>query len=116
LLKNFTIGLRIRRIPTRNGENIMADKELTCKECGKTFLFTEREQEFYKEKNFENEPQRCPECRSARKQALRGNRNNGPREMHTVICSGCGKETTVPFKPNGEKPVFCKECYEARKR
>ena len=41
----------------------MADKTLTCKDCGKEFVFTEGEQEFYKEKGFENEPQRCAECR-----------------------------------------------------
>ncbi len=37
----------------------MADKNITCKDCGKEFVFTEGEQEFYKEKGFENEPQRC---------------------------------------------------------
>ncbi|HNZ50611.1 MAG TPA: zinc-ribbon domain containing protein [Bacilli bacterium] len=92
----------------------MADKELTCKECGKTFLFTEREQEFYKEKQFQNEPHRCPECRYARKQALRLQR--GQREMHTIICDNCGKEATVPFKPSGDKPVYCQECYQATKQ
>jgi CxxC-x17-CxxC domain-containing protein len=89
----------------------MSDKSLVCKECGKTFLFTQQEQDFYKERNFENEPQRCPECRRARKQELRSRR----REMHTVICSDCGKETSVPFKPSGDKPVYCQECYQARK-
>jgi DNA-directed RNA polymerase subunit RPC12/RpoP len=46
----------------------MADKNLVCKDCGKDFVFTEGEQEFYKEKGFENEPVRCPDCRRARKQ------------------------------------------------
>lgn len=46
----------------------MADKTLVCKDCGKEFIFTEGEQEFYKEKGFENDPVRCPECRRARKQ------------------------------------------------
>jgi len=46
----------------------MADKTINCKDCGKEFVFTEGEQEFYKEKGFENEPQRCPDCRRARKQ------------------------------------------------
>lgn len=46
----------------------MADKAIICKECGAEFLFTEGEQAFYKEKGFENEPQRCPACRKARKQ------------------------------------------------
>lgn len=45
----------------------MADKELICKDCGATFVFTEGEQAFYKEKGFENEPQRCNACRRARK-------------------------------------------------
>ena len=53
----------------------MADKTLSCKDCGKEFVFTEGEQEFYKEKGFENEPQRCPDCRRARKQDRRNNDN-----------------------------------------
>ncbi len=51
----------------------MADKNLICKDCGKEFVFTEGEQEFYKEKGFENEPQRCIDCRRERKQ-----QNNKP--------------------------------------
>ena len=47
----------------------MEDKTLQCKDCGAEFVFTVGEQEFYKEKGFENEPQRCPECRRARKLA-----------------------------------------------
>jgi DNA-directed RNA polymerase subunit RPC12/RpoP len=46
----------------------MEDKTLVCKDCGKEFIFTVGEQEFYKEKGFENEPVRCPECRRSRKQ------------------------------------------------
>lgn len=46
----------------------MADKTLVCKECGKEFIFSEGEQQFYKEKGFENDPVRCAECRKARKQ------------------------------------------------
>lgn len=51
----------------------MADKTLTCKDCGNEFVFTQGEQDFYKEKGFENEPQRCPDCRKARK-SQRNNR------------------------------------------
>jgi hypothetical protein len=46
----------------------MPDKTLTCKDCNAEFVFSEGEQTFYKEKGFENEPQRCPDCRRARKQ------------------------------------------------
>ena len=45
----------------------MEDKTLTCRDCNQEFVFTAGEQEFYKEKGFENEPVRCPDCRRARK-------------------------------------------------
>lgn len=45
----------------------MPDKKIICKDCSKEFLFTEGEQAFYREKGFDNEPVRCPECRKARK-------------------------------------------------
>ena len=43
------------------------DKTIVCKDCGKEFIFTVGEQEFYKEKGFTNEPVRCKECRDKRK-------------------------------------------------
>lgn len=46
------------------------DKTLVCKECGKEFVFSASEQEFYESKGFTNEPGRCPACRQARKQRL----------------------------------------------
>ena len=35
-----------------------------------------------------------------------------PREMHKVTCADCGKETEVPFKPDGTRPVYCRDCYQ----
>lgn len=35
----------------------------------------------------------------------------GPRTMHRAICSGCGQSCEVPFRPTGEKPVFCSNCF-----
>lgn len=90
------------------------DRELTCKECGTTFTFTASEQAFYAEKGFQNDPSRCPSCRAARKAQMNGGRP--PREMHTAICSACGVETQVPFKPTEGKPVYCRECFQANKR
>lgn len=100
----------------------MADKNITCKNCNTTFVFTENEQAFYKEKGFENDPQKCPECRAAakRQQSSRGNSRGGfgrtEREMFPAVCAECGKTTTVPFKPNGEKPVYCKDCFQPSRR
>jgi CxxC-x17-CxxC domain-containing protein len=36
------------------------------------------------------------------------------RQMYQVICADCKKNTEVPFKP-GDRPVYCKECFSARK-
>ena len=45
----------------------MEDKTLVCVDCGNEFIFTAGEQEFYKEKGFDNEPKRCLDCRKAKK-------------------------------------------------
>ncbi len=82
------------------------DKTLVCKDCGEEFVFTAGEQEFYAEKGFENEPQRCKDCRIKHKQEIRAN-----RVMHTTVCAACGKEAQVPFEPRNERPVYCSECY-----
>jgi len=37
------------------------------------------------------------------------------REMHKVTCSDCGKETEVPFRPDGSKPVYCSDCFAKRR-
>jgi CxxC-x17-CxxC domain-containing protein len=42
--------------------------------------------------------------------------NFGPKEMHKATCTGCGKECEVPFKPSGDRPVFCKDCYKPKKK
>jgi len=39
----------------------------------------------------------------------------GPKEMHKAVCSDCGKECTVPFKPSGNRPVYCRDCFAKRK-
>ena len=70
------------------------DKTLKCKECGAEFVFTAGEQEFYAEKGFQNEPQRCKACRDARKNAARG-----PREYFTAV------------EPKSDRPVYCSECF-----
>ena len=90
------------------------DKVLTCKECGAEFTFSASEQEFYAEKGFQNEPARCPQCRAARKRQR--NNDRPEREMFSVVCAECGRETQVPFKPSEDRPVYCRDCYQARQR
>ena len=109
----------------------MADKTLTCRDCGTTFTFTEGEQDFYNQKGY-SEPTRCPDCRAAKKAARNGGGygdsyggNGGyggggggygrsERVMTQVVCANCGKDTEVPFVPRGDKPVYCSSCFQQR--
>ncbi len=56
----------------------MEDKKIVCKDCGKEFIFTIREQEFYNEKGF-TEPKRCKECRDKNKQNKKNFDNNNAK-------------------------------------
>ena len=82
------------------------DKTLICKECGQEFIFTAGEQEFYAEKGFVNEPQRCKPCRDARKNAAKAD-----REMFVATCAACGQEARVPFRPREDRAVYCSDCF-----
>ncbi len=44
-----------------------------------------------------------------------GGYGGGFREMHKATCADCKKECDVPFKPSGDRPVYCKECFSKRR-
>ena len=101
----------------------MPDKTLTCRECGSTFVFTAEEQDLFTQRGYTNEPRRCPTCREARRErngfSSGGGYNSGgggygqrEREMFQVVCASCGKDTEVPFQPRGDRPVYCRDCYD----
>jgi CxxC-x17-CxxC domain-containing protein len=94
---------------------MLSDKTLTCVDCGHEFTFTAGEQEFYASKGYTNEPRRCPRCRGARKSQQRDSRDSygSAREMHPAVCAECGRNTMVPFRPNGQKPVYCSDCFSS---
>lgn len=92
------------------------DKTLQCKDCGKDFIFSAGEQEFYAEKGFENEPVRCRDCRDARRRNRDGGEGRGQREMFEVVCAECGQTTQVPFQPRNDRPVYCRECFNAHRQ
>lgn len=45
----------------------LKDKVIKCKDCGREFVFSVRDQEFYKKMNFDKEPVRCKDCRISKK-------------------------------------------------
>jgi CxxC-x17-CxxC domain-containing protein len=112
------------------------DKSIVCVDCGQQFVHSADDQSRYAERGFTNEPKRCRECREKRKtQGGGGGRGRGSaggggggaggpggaggrpgRESYEVVCAECGAPTTVPFKPTEGRPVFCRDCFRARRR
>jgi len=120
------------------------DKTIVCVDCGAEFTFSADEQQRFAERGFTNEPKRCKTCRDAKKAQMggsgggggggfggggggrggygggggggRGGFGGGPRQMFPATCAGCGKQTEVPFKPSGSRPVYCRECFQAQRR
>lgn len=96
----------------------MPDVEITCADCGNTFPFTEREQDYYNERNL-SQPKRCKECRDARRSQFGGSSRGsgggggGDRQRFEITCDQCGKSDTVPFKPSSGRPVLCSDCFSA---
>jgi CxxC-x17-CxxC domain-containing protein len=90
------------------------DKVLKCAECGAEFVFTAGEQMFFADKGFKNEPKRCKACKAKRAE-VSGQGSNFQRTETKTVCSQCGKETTVPFKPTQGRPVYCRECFQQRR-
>jgi CxxC-x17-CxxC domain-containing protein len=37
------------------------------------------------------------------------------REYFMAICNECGKEAQLPFKPRGDRPIFCSECFDKKR-
>ena len=98
----------------------LSDKTLICVECGGEFIFTAGEQEFFQARGFGNEPKRCRSCRAVRRTEQRGGGGggggggmyqDGPREMYPITCAECSSEAMVPFRPRGDRPVYCSDCF-----
>ena len=91
----------------------LSDKTLVCVDCGGEFIFTVGEQEFFNSRGFINDPKRCQTCRSSRRSEQRG--FSGEREMFQINCAECGIEATVPFRPRGDRPVYCSDCFSRQR-
>ena len=102
------------------------DQVLTCADCGVDFVFAASEQEFFAQKGFTSAPKRCSSCRAQRRATGGGGSyasssgggynggggySRGPREMFDAVCARCGKDTQVPFRPTGARPVYCSDCF-----
>ncbi len=98
------------------------DIPLKCFECGAEYTFSVEEQQAFHAKGHNHPPKRCPACRAARAARKPDYQTEKDklfsltpppvtRQMYTVTCSSCNKETQVPFEPRAGRPVYCSDCY-----
>jgi CxxC-x17-CxxC domain-containing protein len=95
------------------------DRTLTCVDCGAVFVHSAEDQEYYATKGFVSDPKRCPSCRAARRSMREAGEGSsrerpasaGPREYFAAVCSRCGNQAQVPFKPHMDRPVYCSDCF-----
>lgn len=105
----------------------LQDRLIKCVDCGEEFTFSVGEQEFYRDHGLTNVPTRCKRCRENRKGQRGGGGAGGKRAadashggaaarpMYPAVCANCGAETMVPFKPSNDRPIYCRDCFDARK-
>jgi DNA-directed RNA polymerase subunit RPC12/RpoP len=92
---------------------VAEDKNLTCRDCGKTFVFTAGEQAFFAEKSL-SDPIRCPDCRRLRKQQRSMDAGPGaapssaPRGGDFRPSGGFDRTTTTP-RPGDHAPRTSRE-------
>lgn len=105
------------------------DRTVTCVDCGVEFIHSAADQEFYAQKGFVSDPKRCTSCRASRRQSREAGNDTrdigGPRgyergerperEYFAVVCSRCGNQAQVPFKPRMDRPVYCSDCFRLEK-
>ena len=44
-----------------------------------------------------------------------GGRGGDRPDMHKAVCTDCGNNCEVPFRPTGEKPIFCSDCFKGKR-
>jgi CxxC-x17-CxxC domain-containing protein len=89
----------------------MPDLDVTCAKCGNTFVFTEKEQNYYYQRNL-IWPRHCKDCRGAKKADDNTSKADN-KGRYEITCDQCGKTDTVPFKPAVGRAILCRECYQA---
>lgn len=96
--------------PINKPERIYPITEV-CKDCGKEFIITVKEQLFAQENKGFVLPKRCPECRSNRKNSIK-----------YIVCETCGEvfeftanDQEFYKKNNFKEPKRCKKCRKIRK-
>lgn len=117
-----------------------ASLDRACLACGKDFIVTPAESAFRAEHRLAL-PDLCPACRARQRSdrnadivaayakagsaayadvvtpagAAPGRKGAVRGQLYATVCDSCGAETKVPFIPRGDRPVYCRDCYNARR-
>ncbi|MEP7212076.1 MAG: zinc-ribbon domain containing protein [Acidobacteriota bacterium] len=107
-------GSEIQTAPSSDSE--FEDKEILCIDCARNFVWSTGEQAFYRDKQLQNPPKRCKECKQAKNErlaAIAAAQASGVRQRIEVAvnCARCSETTTVPFYPSQGRPVYCRSCF-----
>jgi len=94
----------------------LSDILISCIDCSEDFVWTAGEQRFFHDKQLQNPPKRCKECKkekNRRLETIMNNRLTGKRQRIEVRaqCAKCSVLTTVPFYPSQGRPVYCRACF-----
>ncbi len=54
--------------------------------------------------------------RDSGRRGFGGGRDFGRPAMHKATCAECGNDCEVPFQPTGDRPVYCSNCFESRRK
>ena len=123
-------GAPLQSSAPRRSNVTYVDLTLNCVDCGVEFIHSAADQEYYQQKGFVSDPKRCTSCRASRRASRDGGYDvrdiGGPRgyergddrpnrEYFAVICSSCGNQAQVPFKPRMDRPVYCSDCFRTVK-
>lgn len=94
---------------------MFTDRTLTCRMCGKPFVFSADEQAFYAEKGFQRAPDYCRDCRIARRQNALQDAMNDPAKRYHYRCKRCAKVfvLTRPLPEQYKDLMLCPECTPA---
>jgi CxxC-x17-CxxC domain-containing protein len=140
-----TRGRRGMNSLDRGGEPVEPESavEVACDVCGECFVVPVAEQRFRRDRGL-GPPTACPECRSRLREARnadlislydrasnplapepaparhsrnghRGSRSHVTGQRYSTVCAACGAETQIPFVPRGDRPVYCRDCFNARR-
>ena len=103
------------------------DRTLTCVDCGVEFIHSAADQEYYAAEGVHQRPEALHElpgqpprqprhaattsATSAARAATSAATTARPASTSRSICSSCGNQAQVPFKPRMDRPVYCSDCF-----